>query len=759
MGGVGGGYEIDVLGGGFADGGTNEVEFYTSATDMDGTRPRSQFKAAKVTTVDDNHLKVVMPKFLGIGWVDVVVRNTKGESRLARGFDITQEDNGRSAYDLYVDRSVTIDGVVTYSGGAEVGIDISRPVDSSFKTSIHIDDNIEIPQADIRIDTAKSIIFFKPGKRDSSMVGYHSVSLVHGPNQYVHAHKALLYTAPALGPAHTVSESEAVGLSLRLYPVSRRRRRVCGFMRGRRRPSFERVVCPNGDVQQPGYAFRALRSGDKHMTLPMEASNGADNAGHLPDDDGDFEFIGASRPFKITAEDGTPCKTVRQTGGHDTSGHTLGQRCMSMPPTRLIDVVSEIRPGSELFFWNEKGQFSQTTVVDEVKPNTHNNKPEWSPGDTTLIFREPFSCAGGVHCSFGVHSWVSVVPQFKELTVPKGALLTAAQGVCKPSSTGAGKTCFNEPPLLTLDVDGPLRVDGSIDMTGTASQCLSAANSTSRGNFGTFACGAGGSEVGAAGTAGGENPSDGSTLRTGSCGGSGSGASAHCWRKKGPYVATKRVCRNYSGRRRYTGCSNKNYHAVDEGWDLDPASGSALVRASATTPKNQPGRCKWRSDVVTGNGACTGTLRADVIVKAQQDPFYGPALKTSDDWNRMCKHSLGYGGDGGNGGGIIVIKAKSVRGSGFITSNGEPGAQGAAQVKDIDPSYHTGPMLHTNVDGRYDEEQKEAVRVGCYSDTPGGNGGSGSGGAILLDSPDVGASVLITATPGGKVHNKRGAWP
>jgi hypothetical protein len=527
---IGGGYEIEILGAGFADGGPNEVEFISSAKDMDGTIPSDEhLKAEAVVTLDDYMLKVRMPKFKRIGWVDVVVRNSKGESTLRRGFDITQEDSGRNSHDLYIDRSVGLDGIATFSGGAEDGawVGIMLPtghtVDASYVTSVHIND-IDIAQADIRADATKNVIYFRPGKRPANMLGYNAVSAVHGPHHFFHK-KALLITEPA-GPGslgdYKVIDNMAAGLNLRLYPVTRRRRRTCytsshtQYQHGQNKhvlhkgtdcecayrlqgtrhysykgPAPERAssACINkvGECRQcmlpneerSEYAFRTLKAGDTSFTLPMFASNEPDNAGHQPSEDNDFEFLGkAGRPFKITAPDGTPCKTANQ-------------GCISSPAAKRLSTPDEVFPGTELLFWNEGGQYARATV-DAVKPNTADNKDEWSPGDTTIVFKVPFACEGGGECSFGKRSWVNVVPQFKQLTVPKGAVLTAPQGVCTTrrncavqKSVGGGygvglrgvgcdlgplptAPCVNQPSLLALDVDGPLRVDGSIDMTGTA---------------------------------------------------------------------------------------------------------------------------------------------------------------------------------------------------------------------------------------------------------------------------------------------------
>jgi hypothetical protein len=604
--------------------------------------------------------------------------------------------------------------------------------------SAHID-TIDLAPADIRADEAKNTIYIRPGKRDDSMLGKHAVSVVHGPTHYAQK-EALLYTEGAMGPGSlgdfTVKDSMAAGLTMRLFPVTRRRRRQCyteyGYRRRGNRPQKHNgndckcaYHAPNNGnyrcmlpTERKEYAFRTLKTGDVAYTLPMFASNEPDNSGLLPSEGGDYEFLGQpGHPFKISAADGTPCKTVEESGGHGASGHTVGQGCMSMPEPKRLSMLDEVRPGAQLFFWNEDGQYARA-IVDTVKPDTADNKDEWSPGDTTIIFKAPFACEGGVACSFGKHSWVSVVPQFKALTVPKSAVLTAAQGVCGPPSNPT--TCFNEPPLLVVDVASTLRVDGAIDMTGTASQCLDAPNATSRGNFGVTSCGAGGFGASGAGMQGGANPSSASVLRPGSCGGSGAGAEARCWKRwyTNQVLASRRRRRVY-----YT------VAVWHEGWGTRP---------------NQAGRCKWRSTARSSH--CNeGTVRPSVFTSMQQNPAYGPDFKTEADWDDRCQHNLGFGGDGGVGGGVIVVSAKSITGSGRITSNGELGAPGQPKVVDIDPSSHYSGANHGH------------QRPGCKSEKAGGNGGAGSGGAVILTSSDVDVSVLITATPGGKVLKKSAA--
>ena len=51
---------------------------------------------------------------------------------------------------------------------------------------------------------------------------------------------------------------------------------------------------------------------------------------------------------------------------NDAPASIVGKQCMSMPTQRLLSVAQEIRPGSELFFWNADGQYSSVTV-DTVK--------------------------------------------------------------------------------------------------------------------------------------------------------------------------------------------------------------------------------------------------------------------------------------------------------------------------------------------------------------------------------------------------------
>jgi hypothetical protein len=609
---VGGGYNVQILGSGFMDGGNNHVVFEGPASQV----PRVRVAANAVTTVDDQLLIVEVPRATSTGPVSVVVSNKKGSSTIASGaFVFTQHDDSEGgAYSISVQGSSLLDGRVSITGEvheiAVYGVD-AKLLASDEPTDVHVG-GVAVPNKDIRVDAAAKVVYFYPPAMQKA--GWYDVSMVHGDNHFRRP-KSLLYFDTARQD-HTVKGSEAIGVHMRMGQSSRRRRSA--------------KATPNSHISG-NFDYQPLNAGAKGYAMPMLLTNDGLRTESEP---GQAEFMGSPTPYALTdrAGNGFCQSTVDQPGAVAREGYTIG-RCMKSPPATetaqggiktygdvlstpvRLDVLSTLRPGARLMFWDRGSSEWGIATVDTVVPNgAPGAGGAHKAGHLLITFTAPFACkSGNAGCQITPNmGWITPVAEFGTLSVPTGTVLTSAAQPGKDNRAVGNDIA----PVLALDIDA-LKLDGVIDMSGTTAggRGTDEWRELSRGGD---SCGSGATHHAApVGSPGGDNttPTDLALLHTGSAGGGGVGCHSGGCSERYCRSTCKRWAR--SGRYYSTYCCEYGHR-------------------TAQYYNGKPGTC-----LDGGPGATEGSCSDGAV-----------------------------GGAGGLGGGVVLLRVKAASGAGRISADG-----------------------------------------------------------------------------------------